>query len=242
MQYQGSKNKLSKHIVPILQKIIDENKISNYIEPFVGGANMIDKIKCDCRIGYDNNKYLIELLKYNRDNNIDIETISYEEYYKVKESYKNEDKKYDDWYVGLVGFCGSFGAKWWGGYARRNPKGDKVYDVPSEAIKSVTKQKDSLKDISFECKDYQSIEIPSNSLIYCDPPYENTTKYGNNTFNHEEFWQWVREVSKTNTVIVSEYNAPNDFKCIWEKEHKTSLDVGSQKVRVEKMFMYDGVL
>lgn len=41
MQYLGSKNKISKHILPILLEYLDDR---TYVEPFVGGANMIDKI------------------------------------------------------------------------------------------------------------------------------------------------------------------------------------------------------
>lgn len=62
MKYVGSKNRISKYIAPIIQKCIDDNNIKIYFEPFVGGANMIDKIKCEKRIGNDNNKYLIALL------------------------------------------------------------------------------------------------------------------------------------------------------------------------------------
>ena len=53
IRYVGSKNKISKEIAPIIQKCIDDNNIKTYFEPFVGGANMIDKIKCDKRIGND---------------------------------------------------------------------------------------------------------------------------------------------------------------------------------------------
>ena len=37
MKYMGSKYRISKYIVPIIQKYIDENGIKTYIEPFVGG-------------------------------------------------------------------------------------------------------------------------------------------------------------------------------------------------------------
>lgn len=37
MKYMGSKSRISKYIVPIIQKYIDENAIKTYIEPFVGG-------------------------------------------------------------------------------------------------------------------------------------------------------------------------------------------------------------
>ena len=45
MVYMGSKAKYAEHIVPILQKAIDDNGVETYIECFVGGANIIDKIK-----------------------------------------------------------------------------------------------------------------------------------------------------------------------------------------------------
>ena len=44
MKYVGSKNKLSKELVPIIQSYISSETCC-YLEPFVGGANMIDKIK-----------------------------------------------------------------------------------------------------------------------------------------------------------------------------------------------------
>lgn len=62
MKYVGSKNRISKYIAPILQKCIDNNQSQVYIEPFVGGANMIDKIKCDIKIGLDIHRELIALL------------------------------------------------------------------------------------------------------------------------------------------------------------------------------------
>lgn len=64
MVYQGSKSRISKYIVPIIQKYIDKNNIDTYIEPFVGGANVIDKIKCKTKIGTDLNKYVIALLNH----------------------------------------------------------------------------------------------------------------------------------------------------------------------------------
>lgn len=44
MKYMGSKSKVARHIVPIIQKYIDDNQPWAYIEPFCGGCNIIDKI------------------------------------------------------------------------------------------------------------------------------------------------------------------------------------------------------
>jgi hypothetical protein len=61
MVYQGSKARLAKDIAPIINKIIEDNDIKKYVEPFVGGANMIQHIKCELKIGNDINRYLIAM-------------------------------------------------------------------------------------------------------------------------------------------------------------------------------------
>lgn len=62
MVYMGSKNRYAPYIVPILQKTIDEHNVDIYIECFVGGGNIIDKIQCKNRYGYDRSDTLIALL------------------------------------------------------------------------------------------------------------------------------------------------------------------------------------
>lgn len=63
MVYQGSKNKISKYLKPIIENYLRVGTDRVYIEPFVGGANMIDKINCWYKVGADHNKYLITLHK-----------------------------------------------------------------------------------------------------------------------------------------------------------------------------------
>ena len=78
MQYVGSKNRLSKDLVPIIQSYITKDT-KGYLEPFVGGANIIDKIKCDNKIGCDIHKELIALLQYSQCNELP-ETINEDTY------------------------------------------------------------------------------------------------------------------------------------------------------------------
>ena len=63
-------------------------------------------------------------------------------------------------------------------------------------------------------------------------------------FDHDRFWQWVRKVSATNPVFVSEYTAPDDFEVIWQAATKSSLSAngksGGSKSSVEKLFVYKG--
>lgn len=60
MKYMGSKRQIAKDIIPILLK---DRKVGQwYVEPFVGGANIIDKVTGN-RLGNDINPYLIALFK-----------------------------------------------------------------------------------------------------------------------------------------------------------------------------------
>lgn len=58
MKYMGSKARIAKHILPIMNLVRED---STWVEPFVGGANMIDKVKGE-RIVYDYNENLISCL------------------------------------------------------------------------------------------------------------------------------------------------------------------------------------
>ena len=227
MQYMGSKNRIAKHLLPIMNKD-RENRV--WVEPFVGGANMIDKVNGK-RIGNDSHKYLVALLKALQKGWVPPTEISKENYYDIK----NYPDKYTDELVGFVGFLCSFGGKWWGGYAF-NKKNDNYADRGSRVL---TKQAKNFAGIEFICGNYLEMTIPQNSLIYCDPPYRGTTKY-KDAFDSNAFWQWCRDAANEgHLVFVSEYHAPDDFICVKEIEHKTILDKNSQYKRIEKLFRYN---
>lgn len=234
MKYVGSKNRLSKYIVPVLQKIIDVYEPACYIEPFVGGANIIDKISCEYnKFGLDNNYYLISLFRALKHGWQPPKTIS-EDLYNHVRSHKSDFPPY---LVGLVGFCATYGAKWFGGYARGfKNNGVTPRDIPNEGIRNLLKQLPNLSDTTFLCNDYREFEF-YRSVIYCDPPYKDTDYYKDG-FDHEEFYIWCRVQAERNIVIISEYWMPEDFICIWEKEYKTSLDTNTHYDRVERLFVH----
>lgn len=235
MVYMGSKSRIAKEIVPIIQSYIDDNNIHNYLEPFCGGCNVIDKVKCEHKYASDIQHYLIALLKQTqKDTSVFPESITLEQYKDVKDN----KEKYPDWYVGLVGFCASFGGKFFNGYGQ-DSKGNR--NIPNERIRNLTKQSLNLKDIQFTCCDFRNIKPTiKNFVIYCDIPYKNSTKYKVDDFLYNEFYDWCRAMSKNNIVLISEYNMPDDFECIWQKEVKTSLCIDRAKTdskRTEKLFI-----
>ena len=227
MQYFGGKQRISKQIVEVLNEYRKDNQ--PLVEPFVGGCNVISKMNGE-RYCYDINEYLIEMYKAVQNGWIPPTTITKEEYDYIKDN-KDENKVL----TGFVGIGCSYSGKWFGGYARN--KTGRNYCL--NAHNSVLKQLNEIRDIKFDCKDYKELEF-DGCLIYCDPPYKDTTKYPIiGEFNTEEFWNVMRNWSKNNTVIISEYEAPYDFECIKEIHTKTDIrnSDGKRENRVERLFM-----
>lgn len=226
----GSKNRIAKHILPIM--LAERTPNQWWVEPFVGGANLIDKVSGK-RIGADINHYLIDALITIRDCVLDLPKTNSEF---TEEDYKQLRKSDDYKYKGYAGFALSYSGKWLGGW-RRDRLGKR--DYVNESYKNALKQSPLLQGVRLVNESYLDLQIPENSLIYCDPPYEGTTKYKDD-FNHDIFWDWCRTQTKSgHTVFISEYNAPEDFVCVWQKEIVSSLtkDTGSKKA-VEKLFRY----
>ena len=104
------------------------------------------------------------------------------------------------------------------------------------------KDLEGLRTAQFTCLDYRDVVIPDGSIVYCDPPYANTTSYTTGNFNSREFWDYMRKISEKNIVLISEQNAPEDFECIWEKPFTRTLDVNkdNQFKVTEKLFKFKG--
>lgn len=235
MKYMGSKARIAKHILPIILKGRKEGQW--YVEPFVGGANTIDKV-AGKRIGGEFNSYIIEMWK-DLCNEVVMPTIDSDQYKDIRD---NKDK-YSRGLVGWVGVACSYSGKWFGGFAGKTVTGGGVRDYQEEAHSNLEKQLPSLSGVDFVHASYDELNIPPKSIIYCDPPYANTTKYKDN-FDHDKFWEWCREKCKEgHQVFISEYNAPDDFVCVWQQEVKSSLSAngksGGCKTSVEKLFVHE---
>lgn len=235
MKYMGSKNRIAKEILPIILKNRKDGQW--YVEPFVGGFNCIDKVDGN-RIASDKNKYLIAMwsgLQVNRERPMEIPK---ELYVKARTEFNNNTNiEFDDFMIGWIGWMGSFNGRFFdGGYSGKT----KDRDYVNEQIRNTEKQIDNVKDIILHNGEYFDLEIPNNSIIYCDIPYKDTKQYSTSKdFNHDKFWEWCRVKTKEgHTVFISEYNAPEDFECVWQKEVTNSMNTSKTYKPIEKLFKY----
>ena len=90
-------------------------------------------------------------------------------------------------------------------------------------------------------KSYKDFSHLENTIIYLDPPYENTTGYHGETFEHKEFYNWAYEMSKKNIVLISSYEITDKrFECVYEFTTARSTmqsGISSNMSKIERLFM-----
>ena len=83
---------------------------------------------------------------------------------------------------------------------------------------------------------YEEVPIESDSVIYCDPPYKDTNTYIDD-FNHEKFYQWLRDCREKNQqVFISEYQMPSEFFEVYSKEKTCLINANTTTFKLEKLF------
>lgn len=238
MKYLGGKTRLAKHLLAVMLK--DRKPNQYYVEPFVGGGSVIERVEGN-RIANDINPFVVACLKALSEGWLPPEEVSKEFYQELRKRFK-EGLITEEGFplVGYVGFACSFKGKFWNGFA--NPT--KTRNYIDESFRNAVKQAPKLKGIEFHSVPYQELVIPKDSIIYCDIPYKGTTTYkGVDSFNYEEFWDWCRNKKQEgHKVFISEYQAPEDFTCVFEKRHFTVLNAHNQatKKTVERLFELKG--
>lgn len=234
MKYMGSKRRIAKDLLNIMLQDIGDRY---FVDCFTGGGNLIQFATCKNKIASDINPYSIAFLKRIQKEGCDWLPKNNKEFteedYKYMKAHKEE---FDNAILGFVGYTLSFGSMWFHCWAR-NKKGR---DYVTEAYNSACQQAEKIKDIKFVCCSYDELDIPENSVIYCDIPYRNSYKYEaiKEKFDYEKFYKWCKDMTnKGHKVFISEYNMPSDFKCVWEKEHKVQINKDSNNIKsVERLY------
>ena len=234
MKYMGSKRRIVKHILPIMLYSYNGN---TFVDAFCGGCSVIQNVPSSYkRIANDNNKYLIAMWKSLMAGKKFPTHIGKPFYDEIRDCVYGRIAKYQDDLIGWVGFMASFNGRFVdSGYSGHDVKGR---DYIGENIKNTLSQVPFLNGVEFYARNYDELLLPKQSIIYCDPPYKGTKQYATSKdFDHEKFYQWCREKkSEGHTIFVSEYEMPDDFKCVWQMDVKTAQNPHKTKLATEKLF------
>ena len=215
VRYMGGKSRIAKKI----REHLVSHGATKYMEPFVGGGAVLTVVARDFEfiLAADAHADLIAMYQAIQDGSFTPpSTVSEDEYQALKKSDPSPLRTF-------AAFGASFGGKEWGGYARmgtatRNGKPRAPENYVLYARNSLAKSaKAGMFDphITFVSADVFTLDLPedlSGTVIYCDPPYGNTTGYKTGRFDTTKAWELFRSWSARGAhVYVSEYSGPESF-------------------------------
>lgn len=233
MRYQGGKTRIAKSIVGFLEGIRGHGQ--EYLEPFCGSF-AVGRLMSGRRTASDVFKPIVTLNVAIRDGWRPPKEVSREKWLAVKECNDEEDPL-----TAYCGFCLSFGGAYFLSYLGVDEnRCNRSYNRAE--CRSISKLKPLLGEVEFKHCPYTEWN-PSGMLVYCDPPYINTASYDwlSEPFDHAKFWETMREWSRTNTVVISEYTAPEDFIPVHSMVAQVSFGHNGKrkpKPGQEKLFMH----
>jgi DNA adenine methylase len=209
-----------------LAKMIEAHRESGqtYIEPFVGGANVLWRISGK-RVASDAHELLIDFWQAVQAGWYpDPARPTKAEYDELSARYKKETDfshltREERAQIVWTGYAASYMGAWFNGFqAATGGAGTKFFDQQIPCIDGV----------DFRHDPYTAYSRRRGCLIYCDPPYrpveESKTVRGYDAvtaqqgeFDFDAFWDWAARVARCNTVLVSERVLP-EAKYVASKE------------------------
>lgn len=218
MKYHGGKFKLGEKIAGAIVDITNRlyavgYKFDGYIEPFVGLCSVFKhtapRLSAEQKITRfgiaDQHTSIMLMWQAVQDGWVPPTDISYEQFIQLRDSEPSPEKAF-------AGFqCSQYG-QFFITYCKDAPLAR--YSAEVVQIGALLKE----HNVSVQRGTYvDTTNDLYNHIIYADPPYASQTSYFRDDtrkvlkFDHDGFWQWAREASEHNLVIVSEMTYPADF-------------------------------
>jgi DNA adenine methylase len=220
----GGKFRTGKAISQWINEYRDPGQV--YLEPFVGGAWVLERVYGPDRLASDVLPDLIFLYRALQEGWVPPDKITPREYEEAKASPSSPLRAF-------IGFSCGFAGRFFRGTWERN----QIWgDAPARTKRTLLRQIARMPkdEVSFSCCDYREWD-PDGFLVYCDPPYASgDSSYAKGSFDSREFWEVVRRWARKNTVLVSEYEAPDFCRllqsfdsttgCFVKKKEETAVD------------------
>lgn len=244
-RYSGGKYRLGRHIAKAIEeyetkydKLHDISETRPYFEPFVGMCGVMKHIpNTRVRMGCDLNMDVIAMWQALQTGWTppSEEEVTQEYYNHLRDEVEPCDPR-----RGIVAHGASYSGYFFSKF---------MPNIYPGSRRNVMKCFQMIKDVKFlDGTCYNNFLHLEGYTIYTDCPYSNskgaTGKKSRflNRFNHEEFWENMRELCKNNLVFISEGNAPDDFKIIWEKQILTRMagkGIEKRKMRNERLYVHE---
>jgi DNA adenine methylase len=234
--YQGGKKRIGKRIYTVIteleQILTGENKLP-YFEPFVGMAGVLRHFAQEPHrrvTACDSNIDLILMWQALQKGWNPPRKCSRAKYEELKRSTVHSAER------AFIGCAASFGANFFGNYRLHY---DDQRDLLNEGRQALLDVRPKIERVRFlKARSYET-HRPMGQLIYCDPPYLNNQLSSSyfQEFDHEHFWETMRTWSKRNIVVVSESEAPRDFKSIWSTESYITTQKQAKRY-VDQLFIH----
>lgn len=241
--YQGGKKRIGKQIYTEILKWDNPDNPLPYFEPFCGMCGVLIHFAKDNNrsiIASDVNKDIVMMWKALQKGWNPPTTCDRETYEKLKKTNRHSARR------GFIGVVCSFSAMFFKGGFRTHSKTHNFLECGTRTLKETVKH---MKEVEFLKGCSYDTHSPHGMLIYCDPPYvgNNVANDTFQSFDHEEFWNKMREWSQNNIVIISEKIAPPDFECIWALDYKVSFlnqsdSTNKKKKYTEKLFIHNSLI
>lgn len=238
MRYVGGKARLAVAIRDtILAATTDRH---TYVEPFVGGGSTFERLAphFDTAVAYDLSPDVIAMWQgVTSGEFMPPMDVSEEEYQRLRNEPPSALR-------GFVGFAGSFGGKFFGGYARGKTAKGEPRNYVAEGARAVNRIASAVAqtDTTFIHASYDEWVPVPGAVVYCDPPYADTQGYSTGGFDSAQFWRVMDEwVAAGAHVFVSEYTAPDHWGVLLERKHRQNLALSSDRTAtVERLFTRGG--
>lgn len=207
LAYVGGKFRQSKVWAPKILELTEDR--TRYVEPFVGGASMLEKLapKFTEAFAGDLNEDLVLMWE-------DVKSGAANDYPVGVTAKDHADLKAGIIHTGyraFVGFGCSFAGMWFATY----------HDGAAKTKRAILKTHPHIQNVTFRHQSYQAWAplVEKGTVVYCDPPYAGTMRFKANEehMNYDMFWDIMRTWRDAGAhVFVSEYNAPPDWTCVSE--------------------------
>ena len=95
---------------------------------------------------------------------------------------------------------------------------------PKIKLNDIMNLSDTIKHLTIKNESYENFHDLKQKFIYLDPPYiNNTNGHYNNILEKNKFIKFIKQIKKTNKVMISEQNLPQELDLVDFKIYNVSL-------------------